>query len=83
MDLVPLSWTDCRITSADVGAQTVRELTEVLALIKIMLLSSQMSFEEFRADSLSLPWVCPGHVNNLIKKQVFPPALGGNTNNTL
>ena len=37
------------------GMDSGTELKEVLALIKILLFSSQMTFEEFRADSLSLP----------------------------
>lgn len=35
------------------GIGSGRELKDVPALIKILLLSSQMSFEEFTADSLS------------------------------
>lgn len=36
------------------GMESGRELGELLTPIKILLLNSQMNFEEFRADSLSL-----------------------------
>lgn len=50
----PLGCTDCRIPSAGVGHDSGTELRELLIPIRILLLSSQMSFEEFKADSLSL-----------------------------